>query len=401
MKSLKRQVILLSLLMIVVFMVLSLCGLELFGKGNFKPSSWLKSDKDNNYEQIESDSTISLLSATLDNTLKSSSVLPSEISSLPIASSNGNYASMFKDRISIRNNQGVEVTVDLFVLSIMSGYIAFVPKDFPHPGYDVESIVYSGDGIKTVNVLEGNFVTANYAGGVCPLNSGTAEFMYNLVPKPSKPLPPTPSKEGHTFVGWYYDEALTQPYNGEPIYENITLYAKFDINRHVVTLDTNGGAYCDSITVDWNTVPTLPTPTRVGYDFIGWYDGETEYNHTPVKSDKTFIARWKIKTFTVSFIVDGEKYVDISVDYGTTLAEAMNEAGIASYYAVDADGDRLSKLNSIVTEDSQVFVKELSGWEKYGDFVACNHWYTWLMCCVIGVLLVVSIVGIVLFVKRR
>ena len=39
---------------------------------------------------------------------------------------------------------------------------------------------------------------------------------------------PTPEKEGHIFLGWYYDEALTEPYSALSVNSNITLYAKWE-----------------------------------------------------------------------------------------------------------------------------------------------------------------------------
>lgn len=100
-------------------------------------------------------------------------------------------------------------------------------------------------------------------------------------------------------------------------------------------------------------------------------------------------------------MVDGEPYKTVTVDYGTSLAEAMEEAGIASYAAMDVEGVRLSKQNSVITDNAQVLVRDLSGWEKYGDFVGRNQWYTWTLVGVGGVLLILAVVGIVAFMKKR
>ena len=47
-------------------------------------------------------------------------------------------------------------------------------------------------------------------------------------------LPEEPTKEGYRFVGWYLDEDLTIPYNGEPITADMHFYAKFEINEYTV-----------------------------------------------------------------------------------------------------------------------------------------------------------------------
>ena len=41
-------------------------------------------------------------------------------------------------------------------------------------------------------------------------------------------LPTPPTKEGYDFVGWYKDEACTQPYTVGEAVSAFTLYAKFN-----------------------------------------------------------------------------------------------------------------------------------------------------------------------------
>ena len=219
--------------------------------------------------------------------------------------------------------------------------------------------------------------------------------------RPTVPLPDEPVKEGYTFAGWYYDEAYTQPYDGAPIYADTKLYAKMTINRYTVRFDGQNGVDYAPVTVDWNTVPLLPTPTRTGYSFVGWFDGDTQYTDQPVKENKTLTAHWEIMTFTVTFMVEGQVYKTMTVDYGTSLSAAMEQAQNASYAAYTNEDVKLSKQNSIITEDAQVLVEELTGWEKYGDFVARNPWYTWTVVGVGCVLLLLAVVGIVEIVRKR
>lgn len=79
---------------------------------------------------------------------------------------------------------------------------------------------------------------------------------------PSVPLPEDPvAPEGYHFVGWYYDEAFTNPYKeGDVITADTNLYAKFEKDTYKVTYIVNGKqyvvsevAYGDPIN---NTVPT-------------------------------------------------------------------------------------------------------------------------------------------------
>ena len=157
---------------------------------------------------------------------------------------------------------------------------------------------------------------------------------YELEPDPNavQPLPPAPTKEGYTFAGWFYGTEAEHgencvEYLGETVTANTNLHAHFDINKFTVKYDTAGGTAIADQIVDWNTELTAPTPERRGYEFKGWYlsDG-TKYTGQAIKEDTTLTAQWEIKTFTVTFYVEGEVYTTKEVKYGTTFAELAEEA---------------------------------------------------------------------------
>ncbi len=57
--------------------------------------------------------------------------------------------------------------------------------------------------------------------------------------KATEPTPPT--KEGHTFIAWFKDEALVEEFDIEtPILENTTLYAKWQVNEKPPVEDDSG-----------------------------------------------------------------------------------------------------------------------------------------------------------------
>jgi len=119
-------------------------------------------------------------------------------------------------------------------------------------------------------------------------------------------LPANPVKEGYTFVGWYYDSNYTTAYDGQPIYSDTRLYAKFEINRYTVTFNSDGGSAVASQKVDWNTSATLSTPTRDGYAFKGWFlPNGTQYTSQAIKENTTLTAKWERNRFTVTFNSDG------------------------------------------------------------------------------------------------
>lgn len=210
-------------------------------------------------------------------------------------------------------------------------------------------------------------------------------------------LPETPTKEGHTFTGWYLDEDCTQPYDGRPITEDMQLYAGWEINKYTVSFNSNGGEAVEALTVDWNSTPSeLPTPTREGHTFLGWFDGDSAYDNAPITADKTLTAHWQINTYTVTFMSDGEVYKEIVVEWGTSFQTVMNANGMAYFNLLTTEGAKMSK-GTPVKSDMTVAVEEMSGQEKAAEFFAQNWW----VLIVAGVALVIVTAIIVSAVKGK
>ena len=206
----------------------------------------------------------------------------------------------------------------------------------------------------------------------------TYKYIDDRVPVP---LPPDPVKEGHTFIGWYYDEEFYIPYNGGAIFEETKLYAKFEINTYTVNFNSDGGSTVASQTVNWNTSVTLSDVSRDGYIFKGWYmsDG-TKYENQPIKNDITLIAHWEAMMCTVTFYVGEEVYTTKTVEYGTPLikvVESAKELNLIVMAVRSASGniDNANMPNAVVTDDSLEFVSEVfTGADKIINTVKNNKW---------------------------
>lgn len=79
------------------------------------------------------------------------------------------------------------------------------------------------------------------------------------------------------------------------------------IIKHEVTFNLDGGVagegYAESVEIGDGQTLALTTPTREGYNFLGWYSGETKItDSTPITSDMSLIAKWEIKSFKVTFL---------------------------------------------------------------------------------------------------
>lgn len=140
-------------------------------------------------------------------------------------------------------------------------------------------------------------------------------------------LPAAPEKEGYNFTGWYTDEACTKKYYGTTVTADTTLYAGYEKKTFTVTLNTEGAT--ETTTVEYGNAASLPTKTKTGYNFLGWFlpDG-TKYDGQAVTSDLTLTAKFEVIMLKVRFFVDDAEYKSIEVPYGSKFSEAVKKANI-------------------------------------------------------------------------
>ena len=108
------------------------------------------------------------------------------------------------------------------------------------------------------------------------------------------------TKAGYTFDGWYNGETkVTEITTGT--YGNMTLVAKWTADLYTISYNLADGVNSPenptSYTIESGLI-TLKDPTRVGYTFVGWYNGEQLV--TTIDSNTleniTLTAKWKITT---------------------------------------------------------------------------------------------------------
>ena len=219
-------------------------------------------------------------------------------------------------------------------------YVAAFNKAFPTPKHIQNdekivpvTLIWVGGSwqIKTqgrVLVTEVYTVTFDSYGGT-PVPPAQ-EVEYGLTA--TKPADPT--LKGYTFAFWYLgeDEQNATAYDfNTPVTENITLTAKWNINKYTVTFDSYGGTPVPPAQeVEYGLTATKPAdPTLKGYTFAFWYLGEDEQNataydfDTPVTENITLTAKWNINKYTVAFNTDGGTPVPPAqeVEYGLTATE--------------------------------------------------------------------------------
>lgn len=98
------------------------------------------------------------------------------------------------------------------------------------------------------------------------------------------------------------------------------------IGAYTVTFQSEGGSEVAS-QIRANTPAARPAdPTKEGYTFIGWYNGESEWNFADaVATDLTLTAKWQVNQYTITFdTAGGSEVAPITQDYGTTITAPAN-----------------------------------------------------------------------------
>ena len=121
--------------------------------------------------------------------------------------------------------------------------------------------------------------------------------------------PATPARSGYTFGNWYSNAGLTAVYNfSTPVTGNIILYAKWNINRYIVTFNADGGTPAPvQQTVDHGGKVNEPAAmTKANYTFGGWFKESALINQwnfvtDTVTEDTDLYAKWTLNQYTVTF----------------------------------------------------------------------------------------------------
>lgn len=183
--------------------------------------------------------------------------------------------------------------------------------------------------------------------------------------------PAAPSKENHTFAGWYNGD---KPFDFDADTTNapnvLELVAKWDINKYTVQFVSDHGSFADQTIEHGKPIGTgKPTiPEVEGYTFDGWYADEkhtTEFDfNTQITSDTKVYAKWTAKDYEVSFITEhgktptsqNVKYNGTATNPGELTAEGYTFIG---WYADEAHKTKFD-FSTPITSNTKVYAK----WEK-------------------------------------
>jgi uncharacterized repeat protein (TIGR02543 family) len=153
-------------------------------------------------------------------------------------------------------------------------------------------------------------------------NGGTAIEEQIVVEGRAIAEPDVPSKEGHTFLGWYTDSTFNNVYDfSAPIFGDLRLHAKWQVNAYSIRYLDHDGSVLYETTFDY-LVELLDVYTdalsRTGYTFLGW---DTELPTTMPAHDLVLQALYDINSYTITFLAhDGSELSQATFDYNTDLS---------------------------------------------------------------------------------
>lgn len=164
--------------------------------------------------------------------------------------------------------------------------------------------------------------------------------------------PAAPSKENHTFAGWYNgDEKFDFDADTTNAPNVLNLVVKWDINQYTVKFVSDHGSFADQTIEHGKPIDTgkLTIPEVDGYTFGGWYadeDRTIEFDfNTPITGDTKVYAKWEknapVLPDTYALNVSGAfvyvNGVDVTASAGDTSLQLEKDASVR----LVADPDRM------------------------------------------------------------
>lgn len=233
--------------------------------------------------------------------------------------------------------------------------------------------------------LKSYTVTWNANGGTVSPASVTKTHGATLGTLPT-PTRASTAEYSYTFAGWFTAASGgTQISSTTTVTGNVTYYAHWTATKrsYTATFNGNGGSTPSpsSITKEYNTaLGTLPTCSRTGYTFLGWYtasSGGTKISTTTVVTkDITYYAQWSINSYTLTFNPNGGTVTPTSKDleynsaYGTLptptrASDAQYTYTFAGWYTAATGGTQVTAATKMAAKDTTVYAHWTSNTRSY------------------------------------
>ena len=184
---------------------------------------------------------------------------------------------------------------------------------------------------------------------------------------------PKPTRKGYVFTGWYTKQdggtyiSSTNTIEGT---RNITLYAHWSKDKddavkedeiYTISFDGNGGSSSKNFKKVTKGLKygSLPTASRTGYDFGGWYTSKDGGEHitaasiVKISGDQTIYAHWNVKKFRVTFDGNGgstsqtSKSVDYGANYGVLATAIRTGYDFDGWYTSKEGGNKVESKTKV------------------------------------------------------
>ena len=168
----------------------------------------------------------------------------------------------------------------------------------------------TGDRTYTANwqVIEYTIITLLEGG-----NAGTSQVYFYTVEQTV--TLPTPTRTGYTFLGWT-GEGITTPQPNVTIPKGSTgdktYIENWELTEYNITMDLSGGSGQEKVVYTMTDEDfELPTPTRNGYEFVGWTGEGITTPQTSViipkgsTGNKAYTANWQVIEYTITLDTNG------------------------------------------------------------------------------------------------
>lgn len=225
-------------------------------------------------------------------------------------------------------------------------------------------------------VLKSYTVTWNPNGGTVDPTSTTKTHGSTLGTLPT-PTRAADVQYTYTFNGWFTAATGgTKVSASTTVIKNVTYYAQWTATprSYTATFNGNGGGTPSPSTITktyGSELGTLPTCSRTGYTFLGWYtasSGGTKISSTTkITGTVTYYAQWSINSYTLTYNVNGGNAVSPaskSVQYGsaygtlptpTKSSDAEYTYAFAGWYTAASGGTQVTANTTMSAGNTTIY----------------------------------------------
>lgn len=217
-------------------------------------------------------------------------------------------------------------------------------------------------------------------------NGGSAVEPVKVMNGKTVAKPADPTREGYAFLGWYADSAYTTAFSfgAAPVTANTTVYARWSEKLtgaavYTVDFDLNyaGAEQLDSVQTVGGRIYNVPTPTREGYTFSGWWISDYEdankltyrYDDNSFDANTTLFALWESasssKLATPTPRVEGDSVVwdpvtgvstyevEITGPNGNTLvSQRTGSTSVAARFSSAVAGEYRIRVRAVASNEA-------------------------------------------------